>query len=68
MNAELEFGTGMDGIGWAHPLVRDWFVARFGSPTEPQVPGGRHILPSGDNSDFRAYRLWQNAGGFPSVH
>ena len=31
-------------IAWAHPLVRDWFVARFGTPTEPQVQGWPHIL------------------------
>src|ERR1700682_4239234 len=32
------------GLGWAHPLVRDWFVARFGTPTEPQEQGWPHIL------------------------
>jgi ATP-dependent Lhr-like helicase len=31
-------------LAWAHPLVRDWFVARFGTPTEPQVQGWPHIL------------------------
>jgi ATP-dependent Lhr-like helicase len=31
-------------LGWAHPLVRDWFVSRFGSPTEPQQEGWPHIL------------------------
>ncbi len=31
-------------LSWAHPLVRDWFVARFGTPTEPQVQGWPHIL------------------------
>lgn len=29
-------GEGGTGLEWAHPLVRDWFVAKFGSPTEPQ--------------------------------
>src|SRR3989454_3678808 len=29
---------------WAHPLVRDWFVQRFGTPTEPQEQGWPHIL------------------------
>ena len=29
---------------WAHPLVRDWFVARFGTPTEPQQQGWPSIL------------------------
>ncbi len=31
-------------LDWAHPLVRDWFVQRFGTPTEPQEQGWRHIL------------------------
>src|SRR5579871_325640 len=31
-------------LGWAHPLVRDWFLARFGSPTEPQEQGWPSIL------------------------
>src|SRR5262244_486523 len=26
-------------LKWAHPLVRDWFLARFNSPTEPQLLG-----------------------------
>jgi len=32
------------GLEWAHPLVRDWFVRRFGTPTEPQQEGWPHIL------------------------
>src|SRR5260370_3392083 len=32
------------GLGWAHPLVRDWFVGRFGTPTEPQQLGWPSIL------------------------
>src|SRR6516164_4367680 len=32
------------GLEWAHTLVRDWFVGRFGSPTEPQQEGWPHIL------------------------
>jgi ATP-dependent Lhr-like helicase len=31
-------------LAWAHPLVREWFVQRFGSPTEPQEQGWPHIL------------------------
>src|ERR1700736_5093821 len=31
-------------LSWAHPLVRDWFVRRFGTPTEPQEQGWPHIL------------------------
>jgi ATP-dependent Lhr-like helicase len=32
------------GLEWAHPLIRDWFVARFGTPTEPQEQGWPAIL------------------------
>ena len=32
------------GLEWAHPLVRDWFVGRFGTPTEPQQAGWPSIL------------------------
>ena len=32
------------GLEWAHPLVRDWFLGRFGTPTEPQLQGWPHIL------------------------
>jgi ATP-dependent helicase Lhr and Lhr-like helicase len=29
---------------WAHPVVAEWFLGRFGSPTEPQEQGWPHIL------------------------
>jgi len=32
------------GLQWAHPLVRDWFIGRFGTPTEPQQEGWPQIL------------------------
>src|SRR5256714_299479 len=32
------------GLEWAHPLVRDWFIGRFGTPTEPQEQGWPPIL------------------------
>ena len=32
------------GLEWAHPVVRDWFLGRFGSPTEPQRMGWPHVL------------------------
>jgi ATP-dependent Lhr-like helicase len=32
------------GLEWAHPLVREWFVNKFGTLTEPQVLGWPHIL------------------------
>ena len=32
------------GLDWAHPIVREWFLDRFASPTEPQVLGWPHIV------------------------
>src|SRR5579862_1934544 len=31
-------------LAWAHPLVAEWFVQKFGTPTEPQEQGWPHIL------------------------
>ena len=31
-------------LDWAHPLVRAWFLNKFGTPTEPQELGWPHIL------------------------
>src|SRR5436309_14766817 len=33
-----------DSLSWAHPLVAEWFVQKFGTPTEPQEQGWPHIL------------------------
>ncbi|WP_109488563.1 DEAD/DEAH box helicase [Occallatibacter savannae] len=33
-----------DELSWAHPVTREWFVTRFGTPTEPQVLGWPNIL------------------------
>jgi ATP-dependent Lhr-like helicase len=35
-------------LAWAHPLVRDWFLAKFGGPTEPQIEGWPPILAGND--------------------
>ncbi len=35
-------------LAWAHPIVREWFEARFGAPTEPQARGWPSILSGGD--------------------
>jgi ATP-dependent Lhr-like helicase len=35
-------------LDWAHPLVREWFVKKFGTPTEPQEMGWPHILAKKD--------------------
>ncbi len=32
------------GLRWAHPVVQEWFVGRFGTPTEPQEQGWPPIL------------------------
>src|SRR3954453_20312189 len=34
----------MQSLSWAHPLVAEWFVNKFGTPTEPQELGWPHIL------------------------
>ena len=31
-------------LDWAHPLVREWFLTKLGSPTEPQEQGWPPIL------------------------
>jgi ATP-dependent helicase Lhr and Lhr-like helicase len=31
-------------LGWAHPIVQEWFLAKFGSATEPQIAGWPAIL------------------------
>ena len=31
-------------LAWAHPVVQEWFVSRFGTATEPQEAGWPHIL------------------------
>jgi ATP-dependent helicase Lhr and Lhr-like helicase len=43
MNTETSSAVST-GLEWAHPLVRDWFASRFGTPTEPQQEGWPHIL------------------------
>src|SRR5690348_9488690 len=43
----LEYGTVFyppSALAWAHPLVAEWFVRKFGTPTEPQEQGWPHIL------------------------
>jgi ATP-dependent Lhr-like helicase len=31
-------------LAWAHPVTAEWFIRRFGSPTEPQQEGWPSIL------------------------
>ena len=33
-----------DALGWAHPVVREWFITKFGTPTAPQEQGWPLIL------------------------
>ena len=33
-----------DSLAWAHPIVAEWFVRKFGTPTEPQEQGWPHSL------------------------
>src|SRR5579884_2030294 len=53
-----------DSLNWTHPLVRNWFISKFGSPTEPQEQGWPHILarkntlisaPTGSGKTFAAF-------------
>ena len=34
----------MHSLSWAHPLVAEWFISKFATPTEPQDEGWPHIL------------------------
>ena len=36
--------SGASPLDWAHPLVREWFVRKMATPTEPQEQGWPHIL------------------------
>jgi ATP-dependent Lhr-like helicase len=33
-----------ESLAWAHPVTAEWFLAKFGSPTEPQTHGWPSIL------------------------
>ncbi len=55
-----------DSLAWAHPLVQEWFVRRFATPTEPQEEGwplilaGRPVLisaPTGSGKTLAAFLI-----------
>src|SRR5438045_2205191 len=54
----------MQSLSWAHPLVSEWFIKKFGTPTEPQKQGWPHILagrttlisaPTGSGKNLAAF-------------
>jgi ATP-dependent Lhr-like helicase len=64
-----KFHPAGSGLEWAHPLVRDWFVSRFGTPTEPQEQGWPSILsgnatlisaPTGSGKTLAAFLICIN--------
>ena len=55
-----------ESLRWAHPVVQEWFVERFGTPTEPQEQGwpeilkGRPVLisaPTGSGKTLAAFLI-----------
>ena len=44
MSLSISQASDSANLAWAHPLVREWFAAKFGTPTEPQEQGWPHIL------------------------
>src|ERR1700735_700364 len=36
--------AGASALAWAHPVVQEWFLTKFGSATEPQEEGWPAIL------------------------
>jgi ATP-dependent helicase Lhr and Lhr-like helicase len=36
--------TPVEALAWAHPIIQEWFLSRFGSATEPQIEGWPAIL------------------------
>src|SRR5580693_693731 len=44
MSSVPSIGAASTALDWAHPIVREWFLERFATPTEPQELGWPHIL------------------------
>src|SRR6202453_809549 len=56
-------------ISWAHPVTAEWFVTRFGTPTEPQAGGWPSILagkstlisaPTGSGKTLAAFLVFMD--------
>jgi ATP-dependent Lhr-like helicase len=44
MASLVSCGVEVEALAWAHPVVREWFVGKFGTPTAPQELGWPLIL------------------------
>jgi ATP-dependent helicase Lhr and Lhr-like helicase len=42
--ATLPTDPALQALAWAHPIVQEWFLTKFGSATEPQIAGWPAIL------------------------
>ncbi|HSM88316.1 MAG TPA: DEAD/DEAH box helicase, partial [Candidatus Limnocylindrales bacterium] len=38
------YSSASGSLAWAHPVIQEWFVSKFGTPTEPQEQGWPPIL------------------------
>ena len=56
----------LSGLGWAHPVVQEWFARKFAGPSEPQLEGwplileGRAVLisaPTGSGKTLAAFLI-----------
>ncbi len=54
-------------LAWAHPVTAEWFMTKFGTPTEPQIQGWPSILagaptlisaPTGSGKTFAAFLVF----------
>jgi len=57
-----------DSLRWAHPLVQEWFVRRFGTPTEPQELGWPVIADGRARAHLRTHRLRQDPRGVSHLY
>ncbi len=64
-------------LAWAHPVVRQWFTAKFGTPTEPQIEGWPAILrgeptlisaPTGSGKTLTAFLVAINRLVVEAIH